>query len=138
MCECGCISNDRKYWLPAPGQRLYIITLSGHCTNCDAPAGITIECIEESNLLYRSSRRIEFGVQKLELQDWPDSKGVAIVTGFRKHEFVSAIKQHLVGQGFDALGIDDNGVVDDVGAECLLEELYEDSQVRPKIVMPKD
>lgn len=71
---------------------------------------------------------------ELHFNDWRDSQGVAIITGMRRHEFVAALTKHLVGVSAEDMG--DDGTIDEVGAEVLLEEMFEDSQVKPRIVEP--
>lgn len=136
MCECGCTMNDDRYTLPAPKGAIYLITLSGPCTYCDAPAGVSIERIEKGQGLHAEYRRGEFGAAPLELQDWRDSAGAAIITGHLKHEFVAATLKHLVGVSSDEIG--ENGRIDDAGAEVLLEDMYDDAQYRPKVVTPAE
>ena len=133
MCECGCVGNDDKYTLPGPGESIYVLRLAGECVDCDAPPGIVIE------LLYPGDAEFEeaavngmYGYRPLTLNDWPDSKGASIVTGMRKHEFIKAMLPHLVGVDSRKLG--ENGVLDEVGADVIAEEMYEDSQTRPFVV----
>ena len=129
--------NDRKYWLRGPHEMLYIVTLSGHCRNCDAPPGVLIERIDETHVLYRKSRRRDFNCLEMKLAEWPESEGVAIVTGMRQNEFVKAVSRHLVGIQPNGGLFDDKGYIDDDGAEVIAEEMYEDSQRRPKLVVAK-
>ena len=135
MCECGCTSNDDRFSFPGPGKSFYILTLSGGCVDCDAPSGVSIELIEPENVMFIDYRRGEFLNGKLKFEKWPDSKGAAIVTGLRKHEFVKALMSHLVGVSSDEMG--ENGKIDEPGADVILDEMYEDSQVRPKLVAQK-
>jgi hypothetical protein len=128
MCECGCVANDEKYWFPAPGDDVYILTLTKGCVSCDAAAGVSIELISKKDLMWKHRRDYLDG--KLKFKKWADSGGVAIITGFRKHEFVNAIKSHLIGTPIKEL--------DEIGAEVLLEEAYEDSVVRPRFPTTKD
>lgn len=121
MCECGCTSNDLRYWFPAPGKKLYMLTLSNACVDCDAPSGVTIELIGPNDIHYKN--REDYTDGELKFADWSDTKGVAIVTGFRRHEFIKAITPHLIDTDLDEL--------DEIGAEVLLEEAYEDSVVKP-------
>lgn len=134
MCECGCTMNDRRYTLPGPGKSIYLITLSAGCVDCDGPSGVSIELIEPDTILFKEYKRGEFSEGPLKLQQWPDSKGAAIVTGMRRHEFVKAASKHLIGVSSDEIG--DDGVIDEAGAEVILEEMFEDVQVRPEIVKP--
>lgn len=132
MCECGCSSNDERYRLLGPDRLLYIITLSGHCASCDAPAGMSIEEIDEKHSLYWEYQNGDFNCESLRFEKWADSKGVAIITGMRKHEFVKAMMPHLVGVSSDEMG--DNGTIDEDGAEVIAEEMYDESQTRPVLL----
>lgn len=133
MCECGCIGNDQKYRLPGPGEAIYLISLSVACENCDAPSGVSIELLQPSSATFKEYTADEmYGVEPLELNDWPDSKGVGIVTGMLKDEFIKAMVPHLVGVDSRKLG--ENGVLDEVGAEVIVEEMYADSWLQPAIV----
>jgi hypothetical protein len=134
MCECGCEANADRYTLPGPGKSFYLISLSAECLNCDAPPGVTIELIEPSNTLYRDYKEGEFNTEPLKLEKWPDSKGVAIVAGMRQHEFVKSVKSHL--EGMEVEHFTEKGRIDRIGAETILEEMYEDSQVKPFVVAP--
>lgn len=125
MCECGCTSNDLRYWFPAPGNNVYILTLSHGCTDCDAPSGITIERIDKKSNLWRD--REDYLDGELEFSKWPDSEGAVVITGMLKHEFVKALTPHLIETDLDEL--------DEIGAEVLLEEAYEDSVTKPRIVV---
>lgn len=131
MCECGCVSNDEKYILPAPKKSLYIITLSGACTNCDVPPGICIERIDKNNILYKEYLRGDFGT-KLKLEDWQDSYGKCIITGYTKDKFVKSALKHLIGISSVEMGED--GRIDEFGAEVIAEDMYEDAQVFPQLV----
>ena len=135
MCECGCVSNDDKFSFPAPGKSLYILTLSGACKNCDAPAGVCIEMIAPDNVLYKEYKRGDFLNGPLEFEQWPDSKGIAVITGMRTHEFVEAMRNHLVGIDSRKLG-DDSGRIDTAGADVIAEEMYDDSQAMPQLSKP--
>lgn len=128
MCECGCTSNDKHYSFPGPGKSFYVLTLSRGCVECDGPSGISIEHIKPGMFLYEKTHREEFIDGELKFNKWPDSLGVAFVTGLLKHEFIEAIKPHLVGTE-----VGEDGAIDDIGAEVLLEEAYEDSVVRPHL-----
>lgn len=131
MCECGCTSNDERYLFQAPGNMVYMLTISGGCTECDAPPGITIERLAKSDLHYQE--RDVYTNGELKFEKWAYSEGVALITGFRKHEFVAGLKAVIVGAGpFDG------GAIDEIDAEVLLEEAYEDSIVRPHFPTPVD
>lgn len=135
MCECGCTMNDEKLTFPGPGKSFYILSLAAECKSCDAPPGITIELIEPGNVLWDEYKRGEFVDGPLQFEKWRDSKGVAIVTGMRQHEFVKATISNLMG-----LEIEDfceGGKIDESGAEVILEEMYDDSQVKPHVIGAK-
>lgn len=135
MCECGCTSNDTRYTMPGPGKSFYIVSLCVACVECDAPPGITIELIEPGHILWDEYKRGEFTDGPLKFEKWPSNLGAAIVTGFRRHEFVAAVQGHLTGinvADFD----DEDGRIDEIGAEVILEEMYRDSWVKPKVVEP--
>jgi|GEM_PF-5008339 len=132
MCECGCSSNAKRYKFAAQGESFYILTLLTVCVNCDGAPSITIELIEPGNTLFDEYKRGEFLSGDLAFEDWRDSKGVSIVCGMLRHEFVKALSQHLVGINSDELG--ENGTIDDAGAEVILEEMYEDSQLQPRVL----
>jgi hypothetical protein len=126
MCECGCTSNDERYSFPGPGKTLYLLTLSKGCESCDAGPGITIERFQRK----ASTFDLEFIDGTLPFEEWPDSEGVAIICGFRKHEFVKAMRQHLTDTPVDEL--------DESGAEVVLEEMYSDSVFRPRFPVKED
>lgn len=134
MCECGCTMNDDKYTFPGPGKSYYLLTLSGECKSCDAPPGVTLELIEPGASLYAEYKRGDFNTEQLKLEKWPDSKGVAFITGMRSHEFVKSVLRHL--EGLEVKHFVENGRIDRIGAETILEEMYDDSQVRPYVVSP--
>jgi hypothetical protein len=121
MCECGCTSNDLRYWFPAPDNDVYIITLTRGCVECDGASGVSIERISKGDMLWKDRRDYLDG--KLKFEKWPDSRGVAIITGMLKHEFVKALAPHLIATDLHEL--------DEIGAEVLLEEAYNDSVVKP-------
>jgi hypothetical protein len=135
MGECGCTLNDAKYYLRGPDRTIYVVTLSGHCANCDAPAGVSIEAIEPHHVLYHECLRGEFTQGPLPFTDWPDSRGVAIVTGMTKSQFVKAVSSHLVGINSNEIG-DENAQLDECAAEIVAEEMYRDAQRRPSLVSP--
>lgn len=132
MCECGCVANDVRYKFAGPGKSIYVLSLSRGCIECDAPAGITIEHVKPSDSLYEEYQQGEFIDGPLEFNEWPDSRGVAIVTGMLRHEFVKALSEHLIGVSSSELGT--KGRIDKIGAETILEEMFADSQVKPHIV----
>jgi hypothetical protein len=133
MCECGCVGNDDKYSLPGPGESFYLVSLSVACENCDAPPGITIERLDPACRMFEEyATSGMYGVKPLTLNDWTDGKGVAIVTGMRKDEFVKAMLPHLIGVDSRKLG--ENGVLDECGAEVIAEEMYANSWNQPAVV----
>lgn len=129
MGECGCTMNDRKYWFPGPGRFLYLLTLSAGCIDCDAPSGVTIELLKPGDFMAERKHLDEFTEGPLPFEKWSDSMGVAVVAGLRRHEFVAKLRSHLVGVDSNELGTD--GVLDEDGADVILEEAYEDSVVMP-------
>jgi hypothetical protein len=132
MCECGCTMNDVRYSLDGPMPTLrYLVTLSGACVNCDAPAGVSIERISPESVYWSD----EYTEGPLPLSDWGDSMGAAIVCGYRKHEFTAAMSRHLIGVSSDELG--EGGRIDEVGADVLAEEMYDDAQIRPVLATPQ-
>lgn len=134
MCECGCVSNDKKFVFPAPNRAIYILTLSGGCVSCDAPSAVVIELVEPTDTLYREYQAGEFLDGNLKFEQWPDSQGVAIKTGMIRSEFIKAMSRHLVGIGTDSGLFGDDGRLDAVGSDELLKEAYEDSQTRPTLI----
>ena len=129
MCECGCTMSDDRYTFPGPGKSLYLLTLSAECKSCDAPPGVTLELIEPGNSLYDECKKGEFTNGPLVFEKWPDSLGIAIIAGLRQHEFVKRTLQHL--EGIEVAHFCEKGKFDKIGAETILEEMYEDSQVKP-------
>ncbi len=134
MGECGCTMNDNKYTLPGPGKSFYLVSLSGGCVDCDAPPGVTIELIKPGDPLYAEYKSGEYVDGPMTLSNWGDSKGVAIITGHRRHEFVKETLSHL--NGLEVKHFVDHGRIGKTGAETILEEMYEDSRVKPSIVVP--
>lgn len=134
MCECGCDMNSERFWFPAPRNAIYLLTLRTACVHCVAPPSILLEVINPEDPLYRDYKRGDFQTKPLPFEVWPDSRGVAITTGLMREEFVKACSKHLIGTGADMFGED--GSVDADGAEVILEEMYEDSQIRPTINEP--
>jgi RNase H-fold protein (predicted Holliday junction resolvase) len=49
----------------------------------------------------------------------------------RQHEFVNAVKSHLIG--LNVKDFSERGKIDRISAETILEEMYDDSQVRPSL-----
>jgi hypothetical protein len=131
MCECGCSEGEVRYTLPGPGKSFYVISLYGGCKDCDAPAGVTIEEIKPSHTLYKEYES-EFTEGPLKLQKWRGSRGIAITTGMLKREFIKALESHLIGVESKEFS-DNSTAIDKFGAEVILEEMYDDSQVKPHI-----
>ena len=127
MCECGCVGNDDKYTLPGPDGSFYVLSLSVPCENCDAPPGISIQKSQHGQPLDEFTRALEF-------QDWPDGPGVAIVTGMRKCEFIKAMASYLIGIRVNKV---EDGRIDKFYAEVVIEEMYPDSQIQPRVVCQK-
>lgn len=135
MCECGCVGNDDRYTLKGPNKSLYIIHLHGGCTNCDSSPGLMIEHVLKTDVMYNEFRNGEFIDGELPFINGADRKFCPITTGFRKHEFIKKMTDWLVGIDSEELG--DEGVVDEAGAEVILEEMYEDSLVKPTVIEEK-
>ncbi len=134
MCECGCTMNDERYTFPGPGKVIYMLTLSGGCVDCDAPSGISIERLKPGDFYHANKHRDEFVDGELHFEKWSESEGVGIITGMLRHEFAKSLAPHLIGVSADEMG--DNGVIDEAGAEVILEEMFEDSVVKPRIIEP--
>jgi hypothetical protein len=127
MCECGCTSNDERYTFQTPGKFVYVLTITKGCVECDGAAGVQIERIEKKRM---KDWYQDFIDGELLFEKWSDSEGVAIITGHRKHEFVNALKPHLIDTDMDEM--------DEIGAEVTLEEMYNDSVVRPHFPSARD
>lgn len=130
MCECGCSMNNEAYVLPGPKGSVYLVTFQPECTNCDGPPAVIIERFESRKALKEYAFELP---PTLPLEKWPESHGVAIVTGYTKDEFVKALRGNLVG-------LKPNDFVDKPGegfgkeaADVILEEMYDDSQVTPQL-----
>lgn len=135
MCECGCVSNQKRYRFPAPGKGFYVLTLIPHCVDCNGPIAVSIELIAPSSVIYREVRAGDYIAGDLPFEQWPDSKGVLVECGRMKHDFVDVLKRHLAG--VDSSEIGEDGVIDDAGAEVILEEMYDDAQCSPRLVVPE-
>lgn len=135
MCECGCTSNDTRYTMPGPGKSLYLISLQVACEGCDVGPGIRIEHIQPGHVFWDEFKQGEFIDGPLPFEKWAHNPGVLIDTGMRKCQFVEALKRHLIGVSAEEMG--DDGVIDESGAEVLLEEMWNDSQVQPTVVEPQ-
>ena len=136
MCECGCTGNDERYLFPGPGKSHYVLTLHGGCVDCDSPSGFTIERIDSTNTLWKEFNRGEFLTGNLKFEKWPDSVGMAVVTGMLRHEFIKSTRDHLIGIDANDFG-DNDGLIDGDGADVILEEMYDDATFRPRIVVPE-
>jgi hypothetical protein len=132
MCECGCVYNDRRYKFPAPNRAFYVLTLHSACTNCYTPSGVAIELVEPGTALYKEVKSPDFTEGVLRFEKWPDSKGVGVVCGFTREEFVKACASHLIGVNSIELG-DGSGELDDVAAEEILVEMYTDASPQPRL-----
>ncbi len=135
MCECGCSSNFLEYTLPAPNNKLYLLTICQVCVSCDAGLGFSIELIDKANCLFKEYKSGEMGDGPLHLEDWQSSRGslgASVIMGLRKHEFVNAVKHHLVG--IDPRQISKADKIDVFAAEVIAEEMYQDAQARPKVL----
>lgn len=132
MCQCGCMENDERLTLPGPGESFYVISLYSGCADCDNPAGVTIELITPKDTLYKDYKAGEFIDGPLKMKNWRGSKGAAIITGMTKEQFVKATLSHLIG--VDSNEFSGDGGLDKIAAETILEELYDDSQVKPFVV----
>lgn len=136
MCECGCTGNADRYKFPAPNGAFYLLSLYPHCTNCDVPSGFTIELIEPGTHQFQYwTEDFPDGINgELPFENWErtESKGVSIVCGLRVEEFIEKLKSHLIGVDSNELG--DDGVIDEDGADVIVEEMYEDAQVQPALV----
>lgn len=133
MCECGCVMNDDRYTFHGPGKTFYLLTLSAGCVDCDAPSGVSIQHVRPGEFLFNYVKENPEHIDgKLTFEKWgDDSRGVGITTGLRRHEFVKALASHLIGVSSKEMG--ENGVIDEAGAEVILEEAFEDSIVKPHI-----
>jgi hypothetical protein len=141
MCECGCVGNDNKYLFPGPGNTHYVLTLHGGCIECESPSGFTIERVDSTNVLWEEFNRGEFLTGNLAFAKWPDSVGVAFITGMLRPEFIEATKSHLIGIDSKDFANDADKRsrdIDEYGAEAILEEMYEDAQTKPRLVEPSD
>lgn len=131
MCECGCTMNETRYHLPGPDKTFYLVRLYPGCIACDAPAGVSIEKMRHDNPNHADLYKYSDG--PLPMAAWADGvSGAAIVTGMLRHEFVAALTPHLT-----TLYIPhylENGKIDDIGAEVILEEMYDDAQTSPHVV----
>lgn len=130
MGECGCTSNDDHYWFPAPKNQVYVLTISGGCTDCCVPPGITIELISKNGMEWKEREWWITG--ELQFADWGYKKGAAVVTGFDRHDFIAALRHNLIGVDSRELG--ESGKIDAAGADVILEEMYEDAMFRPRLV----
>lgn len=135
MCECGCSMNNECYSLPGPSKSVYLITFQRACTNCDASSGIQIERFESAAKLKEHAFDLP---PKLPLEKWPESMGCGIITGPRKHEFVKSLKNGLLGLKTDDFADKKGDGLDDTAVEIILEEMYEDSVVMPRLPVPAD
>ncbi len=134
MCECGCPGTWTRYRFPAPKRAFYLLTLMGPCTNCDGSSGFTIELIEPGSFEhgYYSKDYPEALDGELAFEKWGNGNlGVGFDTGMRKHEFIDKLMPHLIGVDSRELG--EKGKIDKFGADAILEEMYDDAQVKPAL-----
>lgn len=134
MCECGCPENWTRYRFPAPNRAFYLLTLMGPCTNCDGSSGFTIELCKPGSFEhgYYGKDWPEALDGKLPLEKWGNGNlGVSFETGMRAHEFNKKLMPHLIGVDSRELG--ENGKLDEFGAEVILDEMYEDAQMKPAL-----
>lgn len=138
MCECGCVSNDEHYKFPGPGDTYYLLTLSGGCGDCDAPAGVCIRHIKPGEFNYWWYKNKENRDGLLTFEMWGDgSGGAAVKTGMVQSEFVKSARGHLIGIDPKDFG-DNDGLIDGFGADVILEEMFDDvaSRLRPTVIVP--
>lgn len=132
MCECGCVSNDKKFTLDGPKKSYYLVTLRGHCKECDGPAVVLIELLEPGTHDYGYYKTPEYTHGPLPLGKWSDSMGTTIAVGMTRDEFRDKMASHLLGLNSEELGED--GVLDEAAVDVLLEDMYDDAQTFPTIV----
>jgi hypothetical protein len=128
--------NDVHFILPARSGLVYLLTLSRACESCDAPSGITIERFKSRKQL-KDNRGFDELPNNLPFEKWRDCDGAAIITSHRKHEFVKAVKNSLIGLKSDDFADKPGQGFDDIAAETILEEMYSDSIVTPTLVEAK-
>lgn len=137
MGECGCSMNDRHYRFPGPGKTFYILTLSRSCIDCDAPAGICIRHIKPGEFNHEWFSDPEHYDGDLPFEMWGDgSDGAAVKTGVRRHEFVDAVKSHLIGIDSKEFADEGKREIDESGAEVIAEEMYVDADAAPELMLP--
>lgn len=132
MCECGCPETWTRYRFPAPNGSFYVLTLMGTCTNCDGASGFRIELCKPGSHEYEYYTDDCPDAIDGELHFTKPHGCVHFDTGVQKHKFVESLLSHLVG--VDSREMGEDGVIDKYGAEVILEEMYEDSQVKPTMV----
>ncbi len=138
MGECGCSGNDKHYQFPGPGKTLYILTMSGSCVGCDAPAGICIRHVKPGEFLHEWYSDLDKCDGELLFEQWGDgSGGAAVITGFRRHEFVNAVKSHLIGIDSKDFAEDGKRIIDEAGADAIAEEMYGDADMSPNLIEAK-
>lgn len=132
MGECGCTANDNRYYFPGPNHSFYLLTLSGGCIECDGPPGISIEQFKPGDHGYDYYQEDNYTEGALPFEKWPDSMGIGIITGMLRNDFIDAVKSHLIGVDSKEMGED--GTIDEIGAETIIEEMYVDSITCPRLV----
>ena len=132
MCECGCTGNDDRYQLAGPNDSVYLITMRGACVNCDGSDVVLIEHFKDNNAL----RDWCCGELPpiLPLVQWIDTQGVQITTGRLKDEFIKKLNNHLVGLKSDDLADEPGMPLDEIAAEEILDEMYNDTTFRPTVL----
>ena len=135
MCECGCGLRNKYYRFPGPGEAFYLLTLTVACRNCCAPSGVCIQLCERGTFDFDYYSDDDHITGQLPFTNWGDSQGVAITTGMEIDQFTAAIRNHLIGVGAEMFG--DNDAIDGDGADVIIEEMYEDAQTMPSIVVPE-
>lgn len=130
MCECGCSINNECYILPGPGGKVYLITFQGACVNCDGPACVMIERFANKKALKEYAFELP---PELPLEKCPESMGCAIITGHCKDEFVKAMKPGLIGLKSEEFADKPGDGLDDLSAETILEDMYDESTVTPHL-----
>lgn len=123
--------NDRRYTLPGPGEVYYLITLRGHCKDCDGPSTVLIETCVPGTFWHGYYKDENHSNGPLPFEKWSESQGCMITTGMSVEQFQAALSSYLVGINSDELGED--GVLDETAVEIILDEMYDDAQTRPTV-----
>lgn len=127
--------NNDAYRLPGPNGAVYLITFQRACTNCDGSSSVIIERFAS----IASLKEYAFDLPpELPLEKWPESMGCAIITGHRKHQFVKALKDSLIGLKSDDFADKKGDGLDGIAAETILEDMYDESVVTPRLPVAAD